>query len=331
MKIKVAFLLFISIVLSSGYCFSQKDNIEQILQTVQLLKDRPKKNDTERIKDNLQAVQQLKKAIELLPKDEDIYVLSLMSLAETYISLGLDEPYYIDHIWEFAKYDSDNDILADWVKRPSVYYTDNVFGTRSALFWEQAEMYLDEVKNNNYNKLYANEAASLLAKIASKKSEYKKKVYSQLKLTYNKMKIQKKKDSKLEQKRDYSEFFQIGVGRGFTYGDIGLKASYYTAPDGFSFIGGAGTGKTRWVAGIGVGINNTYSENIHLQMLVGERQYAKLNNEYKKSINMSLNLNIDIKKIKHLGLNFDGGVWVVPLGDDTFGIWGGSFGIYYKF
>ncbi|MDR1338623.1 MAG: hypothetical protein LBK58_00955 [Prevotellaceae bacterium] len=327
---KNLYLLLFIVFLSPGICYAQKDldKAKKIVQTAQELKDRHKKNISDRIKDNLKAVKKFKEALEYMTaSEEDWACMTLLSLAETYMNLGADETYYVDHIREFAKYVSDKDLLVEWVENPRPF-AQNIYTIRSPIFYDLAIEYLDIVMRIATKQDYRDGATELRTYIDENMREYRSNVYQVQGALRTNMGAEKKKKEIVERRRDYASFFLIGAGTGSIYGTMGAKASYYIAPNGLSFLCSIGTDKTKWAAGAGIGFANTYKTNLHLHVLVGNRWFSEIG-AYEEAINLSATLNFDV--YKRIGISIDGGCWGTSVGNSDMFNWGWSIGAYYKF
>jgi hypothetical protein len=300
--------------LLSAVCHAQDKELETMLQTIQQLKDRPKKNEPDKIKYNLQIVQLCEKVIQQMSRthseDLETFYSILFTAADSYIRLGMNEPYYIDNRRQFKKY------LPEWLPDRS-----------RGVFWYEAKRYLNTIIDKTENQEDIDEASELLSFIDEHTEEYWDAVDRQLSLTRKKEEVQAYIKKLKIAKRDYSPFFTIGTGTGISYGDFGVKASFYTAPNGVSFVGSMGTWRTKWAAGMGVGFANTYKGNLHLQMLYGNRWYSQTGT-YIKAGNIGVNINIDV--YKNIGINLEGGVWIATNDGRDLTDWDWAIGIYYK-
>jgi hypothetical protein len=316
-------LFFVACFLVPLSSFAQKSKVKsygdviKMLETAEKIKERPKKNISDSITDNLQAVRILKDALPHLTDDKEICN-TFFSLADAYIDLGLHESYYVDNIKKFKKYVSDEDDL----KRYSI---DKVLANRSPLFWSIAKEYLNKVLSLATDQEDINSAKESLEYINENIQEYRQIVRNQQRLTLDKLKLLEQEKEIRKGRREHSPFFQIGAGSGATFGSIGTQASFYTAPNGYCFFVGVGADKTKFMTGVGFGFANTYRTNIHCNVLVGNHKFSK-EAGYLSSLGLFLDLNIDV--YKEIGINIDGGLWMA--GEDMTH-WGWSLGVYYKF
>jgi hypothetical protein len=309
--------------------FAQKNkkksdiDVVKILETAENIKERPKKNISDSIIDNLKAIRMFKDVLPFLHEDEKICN-TLFSLADAYIDLGLNEAYYVDNIRKFEEYVSDkDDLVYFWnTEKRSGHY---VLSDRTPLFWKMSQKYLNIILSLANEQEDINSANELLEYINENEREYRQIVYKQQSLTFDKFKLLEQEKEIRKQKREHSPFFQIGAGCGATFGSIGAQASFYKSPNGWCIIGGIGEDKTEFMAGLGFGFANTYSTNIHCNILYGNHKFSK-KGDYIASLGLFLNLNIDV--YKELGVNIDGGLWTAG---ENATRWGWSLGVYYKF
>jgi tetratricopeptide (TPR) repeat protein len=331
-RMRTLYLFLFIVYLSPGICYAQEnkdlDKAKKIVQAAQELKDRYKKDISDRIKDNLKAVKKFKEALEYMTASEEYWAcMTLLSLAETYMELGADETYYVDHIREFAKYVSDKDLLIEWLENPKPF-VQNIYTIRSPIFYDLAIEYLDIVMRIAVKQDYRDGAIELRTYIDENMREYRSNVYQIQGALRTNLEVEEKKNEITKRRRDYASFFLIGAGTGSTYGTMGAKASYYMAPNGVSFLGSIGTDKTKWAAGIGIGFANTYKHNLHLHVLAGNRWFPEIE-AYETALNLSATLNLDI--YKRIGVSIDGGCWATSVGNSEMLNWGWSIGVYYKF
>ena len=336
-------IIFIIIFLQfSFFCFSQNEfgRYPKQFQQALALKERHKKYVENRIIDNLQAIKKFNEALKYY-NDEFLDALTLLLIGETYVDLGLDEAFYVDNIHLFKDYVIDNDPLVRYFKdKKSQRYNSisDAYTYRDPIFWDKAYNYLSWVKSNAIDDDIINRADEWLDYIEMNMSEYKSAIRKQHRLSREKKQLENKLKHEVDMLSDYTPFFLLSVGHGFTYGDIGVRASFYKAPNGFVLLGGIGTeqiktdlpAENRWIAGFGYGFANTGKAQLHTHFLFGNYWFEETGGSYETALNISMNLNVII--YKRLGIHIDGGFWTPPLNYQylDFIKWGWSAGIYLK-
>ena len=157
-----------------------------------------------------------------------------------------------------------------------------------------------------------------------------------------------------EKNKDYDSFFSLGTGYGLSYGQMGIKASLFVAPDRLMLTGSVGypisyfndkSVPLLWSTGLGFSFG-TYRKNFQLII----QYYGKIESRkdyYEKALGLNFAANFDLFS-SNFGINFDVGYYLTIESDnieikesriaEIFGLpgigipgLGLSAGLYYKF
>jgi hypothetical protein len=268
-KVQIFFYLVISLmsnmaVAQSGYCDLSDETIDWF-QRGQEYYNKSNWNEEDDIRSKENAVFYLSRALKNNPYCDDI----LLAMTQTCIALGTYKITETRYRKDMEKYEDNQSYL------------------------EAAQNYLNKVFQYSSDEQNLRAARNLAEQIKQKKQNI---------ATLKRIRIAKEMN-RVEQ-LEAAPFVQWEFGTGLSYGTMGTRLCYYTAPRGYFFTAGLGTSPTAYSLGAGYSMGS-YRFNGHVQAAWASHKFLE---KYEKAWNASCGLNISIGE--HFGIRADYGLWI---------------------